>query len=121
MFSNHTKYFDLISDLPEWPPVSNPKTVKPALVSTKQALRHRSPSILPTHENTTEDLDNLDDLLQYIGHSSPECLSEPGRPLNAIISASHFLDPVLEKEMIAGVLGKELLNSIFPPLSTFKE
>ena len=104
-------------DLPEWPPASASASeavqmakVKPAL-NTKQALRHRSPSILPTHENTTEDLDNLDDLLQYIGHSSPECLSEPGRPLNAIISASHFLDPVLEKEMIAGVLGERTLEN----------
>ena len=41
---------------------------------------------------------------------SPECLSEPGRPLNAIISASHFLDPVCEKEMIAGVLGERTLE-----------
>ena len=48
-------------------------------------------------------MDNLNDLLQYIGHTSPECLVEPGRPLNAIISAGHFLDPVMEKEMIAGI------------------
>ena len=52
------------------------------------------------------------DLFNYIifFFYSPECLSEPGRPLNAIISASHFLDPVCEKEMIAGVLGERTLE-----------
>ena len=46
----------------------------------------------------------------FILFFSPECLSEPGRPLNAIISATHFLDPVCEKEMIAGVLGERTLE-----------
>jgi hypothetical protein len=72
------------------------------LIPFFQALRHRNANVLPTDEDTADDLDNLDDLLQYIGHTSPECLLELGRPLNAIMSASHFLDPVLEKEMIAG-------------------
>ena len=66
-------------------------------------FRHRQASVLPSFEDAAEDLDNLNDLLQYIGHTSPECLVEPGRPLNAIISAGHFLDPVMEKEMIAGI------------------
>ena len=97
---------DGMIDLPEWPlpppPRGLPSSPQRPPLSGKQALRHRNPSILPHHEDTSDDLDNLDDLLQYIGHSSPECLNEPGRPLNAIISASHFLDPVMEKEMIAG-------------------
>ena len=66
-------------------------------------FRHRQANVLPSFEDAAEDLDNLNDLLQYIGHTSPECLVEPGRPLNAIISAGHFLDPVMEKEMIAGM------------------
>ncbi|KAK6182371.1 hypothetical protein SNE40_010078 [Patella caerulea] len=41
----------------------------------------RSPNILPMFENTGED-DNLDDLLCYIGHTSPECLLRLGKPLN---------------------------------------
>ena len=58
-------------DLPEWP-LAPPLEVNPrphTQFSTKQALRHRSPSVLPDFEDTTDDLDNLDDLLQYIGHS----------------------------------------------------
>ena len=60
-------------DLPEWPLAPmleiNPNSIPHPQFSTKQALRHRSPSILPNFEDTTDDLDNLDDLLQYIGHS----------------------------------------------------
>lgn len=105
---------DGVIDLPEWPlPVKVLHKRPQTALSAKQALRHRSPSILPNFQDTSDDLDNLDDLLQYIGHSSPECLSEPGRPLNAIISASHFLDPVMEKEMIAGNL---LFGRIFEDL-----
>ena len=70
-------------------------------------FRHRQASVLPSFEDAAEDLDNLNDLLQYIGHTSPECLVEPGRPLNAIISAGHFLDPVMEKEMIAGIFTRK--------------
>ncbi len=49
---------------------------------------------LPSYENAAGDLDNLDDLLQYIGHTSSECLPEPGKPLNSIPSASAFLEQV---------------------------
>jgi hypothetical protein len=31
---------------------------------------------------------------QYIGHTSSECLPEPGKPLNSIPSASAFLEQV---------------------------
>ena len=113
-------------DLPNWPPASNEcgagstptsspttrVTVSGGMLSPQvtQALRHRPANVLPSFEDAAEDLDNLDDMLQYIGHSSPEVLEEPGRQLNAIKSASGFLDPILEKEMIAGVLGQRTLE-----------
>ena len=43
---------------------------------TTSLLRHREADKLPTAADTTDDLDNLDDLLQHIGHTSPECLQE---------------------------------------------
>ena len=48
--------------------------------------------------------DNLDELLDYLGHTSPECLDEVGRPLNAV-PRSLLLDEDLEKVVITGVLG----------------
>ncbi|KFM77896.1 Ral GTPase-activating protein subunit alpha-2, partial [Stegodyphus mimosarum] len=50
---------------------------------SSHALRHRPKDELPTAENSADDLDNLDDLLQYIGHTSPECVCVPGQALNA--------------------------------------
>ncbi|XP_023240859.1 ral GTPase-activating protein subunit alpha-1-like isoform X3 [Centruroides sculpturatus] len=60
-------------------------------------LRHRSPHELPTVENSADDLDNLDDLLQYIDHSSPECVLRPGQPLNT--PAPLFGEGTTEKEV----------------------
>lgn len=60
-------------------------------------LRHRSPHELPTIENSADDLDNLDDLLQYIDHSSPECVLRPGQPLNT--PAPLFGEGTSEKEV----------------------
>lgn len=48
-----------------------------------QTLRHRLTEVLPTTENSADDLDNLDDLLQFVGHSSPECVSKPVKALNS--------------------------------------
>ncbi|XP_044599551.1 ral GTPase-activating protein subunit alpha-1 isoform X3 [Cotesia glomerata] len=45
-------------------------------------IRHREPYILPTFANTASDMDNLDDLLCYIGHTSPEVLTNPEITLN---------------------------------------
>ncbi|KAK7504780.1 hypothetical protein BaRGS_00003808 [Batillaria attramentaria] len=42
----------------------------------------RKPSELPVFETTTEVDDNLNDVLRYIGETSPECLLQLGRPLN---------------------------------------
>ncbi|XP_070578074.1 ral GTPase-activating protein subunit alpha-1-like isoform X2 [Ptychodera flava] len=42
----------------------------------------RQRSKLPSWEDTEETQDVLDELLQYIGHTSNECLQKPGQPLN---------------------------------------
>lgn len=47
----------------------------------RHTLRHRPANQLPLAKDIAPDLDQLDDLLQYIGHTSPECL-ENGVPLN---------------------------------------
>ncbi|XP_053376419.1 ral GTPase-activating protein subunit alpha-2-like isoform X3 [Mercenaria mercenaria] len=44
--------------------------------------RQRTTSELPLFENTAEQHDNLFDLLGYIGNTSPECLLQPGVPVN---------------------------------------
>ena len=48
--------------------------------------------------------DTLDELLDYLGHTSPECLDEVGRPLNAV-PRSLLLEEDLEKVVITSVLG----------------
>ena len=50
--------------------------------------------------------DNLDELLDYLGWTSPECLDEVGRPLNAV-PRSLLLDEELEKVVMTGVLGQK--------------
>jgi hypothetical protein len=37
---------------------------------------------LPLAKDLAPDLDQLDDLLQYIGHTSPECIGSSGTALN---------------------------------------
>ncbi|XP_055382867.1 probable Rho GTPase-activating protein CG5521 isoform X2 [Condylostylus longicornis] len=48
----------------------------------RHTLRHRPPNELPLAKDIAPDLDQLDDLLQYIGHTSPECLSGTTTNLN---------------------------------------
>ena len=38
------------------------------------SVRHRPPNSMPNWEDTAEDMDNLEDLLLFIGHTSPECI-----------------------------------------------
>ena len=77
---------------------------------TTGLLRHRDADTLPTAADTADDLDNLDDLLQHIGHTSPECLQEVGKSLNTI-PTSNFLDGQIEKSSISGVLCQRNLES----------
>jgi hypothetical protein len=48
----------------------------------------RQEDVLPVEANTAEDMDNLDDLLRYIGHTSPECLEALDAPLNSASASS---------------------------------
>ena len=63
---------------------------------TTALLRHRDADKLPTAADTADDLDNLDDLLQHIGHTSPECLQEVRtmRFINSVIK--YYYLPVLK-------------------------
>ena len=86
----------------------NEVTGQPSECQTRNEplLRHRDADTLPTHANDARDLDNLNDLLQHIGHTSPEVLREVGKPLNSIPSAK-FMDENVEKSSIASVLGQK--------------
>ena len=54
---------------------------------------------------TASDLDQLDDLLQYLGHTSGEVLAVPGHPLNAV-SPWQGVDKALEGDVIKNVLNQ---------------
>ncbi|CAG9764824.1 unnamed protein product [Ceutorhynchus assimilis] len=68
----------------------------------QRAMRHRAPNVLPEVSNAAQDLDQLDDLLQYLGHTSPECLESPNVKLNEPAIPPLFLE--LEQEIIASVI-----------------
>ncbi|CAH1364634.1 unnamed protein product [Tenebrio molitor] len=70
----------------------------------QRAMRHRSPNILPDISNSAPDLDQLDDLLQYLGHTSPECLENFDRKLNE--PAAPPLSIEIEQEAIASVINQ---------------
>ncbi|XP_015587095.1 ral GTPase-activating protein subunit alpha-1 isoform X3 [Cephus cinctus] len=70
----------------------------------QHTMRHREPHILPTFANAASDMDNLDDLLQYIGHTSPEVLTNPEVALNAPASPPH--GHYLDSETIAVILNQ---------------
>lgn len=77
----------------------------------KSVLRRRNADVLPCKDNTAPDMDNLDDLLQYIGNSSPECLSDPDRSLNDI-STSDYLEDGLEKDIVTAVLNQRNVEKV---------
>jgi hypothetical protein len=78
----------------------------------RHTKRHRPPSELPTYEAAASDLDQLDDLLQYLGHTAPELLSAPGRPLNSVATWPMAPDapPNLEGDLISSVIGQRNLE-----------
>ncbi|XP_019625915.1 PREDICTED: ral GTPase-activating protein subunit alpha-1-like isoform X2 [Branchiostoma belcheri] len=49
---------------------------------TQDLVQHRDSGTMPAWDNIPQHLDVLDEMLQYIGHTSPECLQKPGEPLN---------------------------------------
>ncbi|XP_026674895.1 probable Rho GTPase-activating protein CG5521 isoform X9 [Ceratina calcarata] len=70
----------------------------------RHTIRHREPHILPTFANAASDMDNLDDLLQYIGYTSPEVLTNPEIALNEPANPPQGL--CLESETIATILNQ---------------
>ncbi|CAB0040590.1 unnamed protein product [Trichogramma brassicae] len=70
----------------------------------RHTMRHHDPNVLPTFENGATDMDNLDDLLQYIGHTSPEVLTNPESTLNS--AAPPPQGQSLESETIATILSQ---------------
>ncbi|KAL7291923.1 hypothetical protein TKK_0014473 [Trichogramma kaykai] len=70
----------------------------------RHTMRHHDPNVLPTFENGATDMDNLDDLLQYIGHTSPEVLTNPESTLNS--AAQPPQGQSLESETIATILSQ---------------
>ncbi|XP_076233840.1 putative Rho GTPase-activating protein CG5521 isoform X7 [Calliopsis andreniformis] len=79
-------------------------SVTPQACTPRHTIRHREPHILPTFANGASDMDNLDDLLQYIGHTSPEVLTNPEVALNAPANPPQGL--YLESETIATILSQ---------------
>ncbi|XP_066993863.2 probable Rho GTPase-activating protein CG5521 isoform X2 [Anabrus simplex] len=72
----------------------------------QHTLRHRPPDVLPTWENAAEDMDNLDDLLQYLGHTSPECLDGLDTPRNIPAPPPPPLNHEVEVDVITVVLNQ---------------
>ncbi|XP_034941098.1 probable Rho GTPase-activating protein CG5521 isoform X3 [Chelonus insularis] len=70
----------------------------------RHVMRHREPNILPTFANAASDMDNLDDLLRYIGHTSPEVLMNPEVALNSPANPPQV--HCFENETIAAILNQ---------------
>jgi hypothetical protein len=75
----------------------------------RHTLRHRPPHQLPIAKDIAPDLDQLDDLLQFIGHTSPECLDEHIQALN--IAGQSPLGSNLEAQTIAILLNQRAMES----------
>lgn len=75
----------------------------------RHTLRHRPPHQLPIAKDMAPDLDQLDDLLQYIGHSSPECLDVNVNTLNT--AGPSPLGSNLEAQTIAILLNQRAMES----------
>ncbi|XP_076041404.1 ral GTPase-activating protein subunit alpha-2 isoform X2 [Oratosquilla oratoria] len=79
----------------------------------RHTLRHRLPGVLPTHEDSADDLDNLDDLLSYVGHTSPEVLEQFGRALNESTGPPLALPIEAEHDTITTILNQRNMETDF--------
>ena len=87
------------------PPGGGLTTATTVTSPPRHTTRQRPAKELPTQETAAEDLDQLADLLQYLGHTSPELLSDPSRPLDAV-QPWPGVGGGLEGELIAGVVSQ---------------
>ncbi|KAJ9597262.1 hypothetical protein L9F63_011866, partial [Diploptera punctata] len=72
----------------------------------QHTMRHRAADVLPTCDNGAEDMDNLDDLLQYLGYTSPECLESLDTPRNIPSAPPPPLTREVEEDTITTVLNQ---------------
>lgn len=84
-------------------------TVGLPIAPLRHTLRHRPVHQLPVAKDLAPDLDQLDDLLQYIGYTSPECLDSNGSPLNT--AGPSPLGPSLEAQTISIILNQRALET----------
>lgn len=75
----------------------------------RHTLRHRPAHQLPIYNDIAPDLDQLDDLLQFIGYSSPECLEACNQSLN--VAGPSPLGSNLEAQTIAILLNQRAMES----------
>lgn len=76
---------------------------------TRHTLRHRPANQLPLAKDLAPDLDQLDDLLQFIGFTSPECLDANNQSLN--VAGPSPLGSNLEAQTIAILLNQRAMES----------
>uniref|UniRef100_A0A8D8VA16 Probable Rho GTPase-activating protein CG5521 n=2 Tax=Cacopsylla melanoneura TaxID=428564 RepID=A0A8D8VA16_9HEMI len=86
-------------------------TMNSCIVTLPQyTMRHRPASVLPMAQDSAPDLDNLDDLLRYIGSTSPECLECLDTTRNIPASRS-VINTELEQDTIGCILSERYLES----------
>ncbi|CAJ1074022.1 ral GTPase-activating protein subunit alpha-1 isoform X6 [Xyrichtys novacula] len=59
---------------------------------------------VPAWDSLSDGEDALDEMLQYLGYSSPECLQKPGTPLNIPASAPACVSEKQENDVINAIL-----------------
>ncbi|XP_065332020.1 ral GTPase-activating protein subunit alpha-1 isoform X2 [Cloeon dipterum] len=75
--------------------------------SMHRVIRRKPPNVLPTFENAEDDMDSLDDLLQYIGHTSSECLIALDTPRNVAAQSMPSLNTRVEVEALASIVSQK--------------
>ncbi|KAL8608299.1 hypothetical protein ACOMHN_042166 [Nucella lapillus] len=79
--------------------------LEPLVIQEDSDIPHPAPSTrrkaseLPVFETTTEHDDNLNDVLRFIGETSPECLLQLGSPLNIPAPLSETLSSPAESDL----------------------
>ncbi|XP_017082940.2 probable Rho GTPase-activating protein CG5521 isoform X2 [Drosophila eugracilis] len=86
------------------------------LQAPRHTLRHRPAGVLPLAKDMAPDLDQLDDMLAYIGHTSPECVAPTVSQLNA--PSSSPLSGNQEAQAISVILNQRLLEQEYVTHST---
>ncbi|XP_053681027.1 probable Rho GTPase-activating protein CG5521 [Anopheles nili] len=81
----------------------------PVTHGPRHTLRHRPVHQLPVAKDLAPDLDQLDDLLQYIGYTSPECLDSSEVPLNT--AGPSPLGAALEGQTISIILNQRTIEA----------